>query len=85
MCSATHSSTAVGLLLWCQVPAPFNLEAVMKSKQDDPSALHVVLFQEVCACRLDAAFGPDAARTALHGHFSRHASVNSACSYICRL
>jgi hypothetical protein len=49
MCSATHSSTAVGLLLWCQVPAPFNLEAVMKSKQDDPSALHVVLFQEVCA------------------------------------
>lgn len=30
-----------------QVPAPFNLEAVMKAKQDDPSALHVVLFQEV--------------------------------------
>jgi hypothetical protein len=30
-----------------QVPAPFNLEAVMKAKSDDPSALHVVLFQEV--------------------------------------
>lgn len=30
-----------------QVPAPFNLEAVIKAKQDDPSALHVVLFQEV--------------------------------------
>jgi hypothetical protein len=30
-----------------QVPAPFNLEAVMKAKADDPSALHVVLFQEV--------------------------------------
>lgn len=39
-----------------QVPAPFNLEAVMKAKQDDPSALHVVLFQEVggqlCCCWL---------------------------------
>jgi hypothetical protein len=35
-----------------QVPAPFNLEAVMKAKSDDPSALHVVLFQEVRACRL---------------------------------
>lgn len=33
--------------VWVQVPAPFNLEAVMKAKQDDPSALHVVLFQEV--------------------------------------
>lgn len=30
-----------------QLPAPFNLQAVMKSKQDDPSPLHVVLFQEV--------------------------------------
>eukprot|EP00798_Chlamydomonas_sp_ICE-L_P021926 gene21926-28972_t len=30
-----------------QVPLPFNLENVMKSKADDPSALHVVLFQEV--------------------------------------
>jgi hypothetical protein len=30
-----------------QVPAPFNLEEVMRSKGDDPSALHVVLFQEV--------------------------------------
>ncbi len=30
-----------------QVPQPFNLEEVMKSKADDPSALHVVLFQEV--------------------------------------
>jgi dynein heavy chain len=34
-------------LLLPQVPAPFNLEAVMKAKADDPSALHVVLFQEV--------------------------------------
>jgi dynein heavy chain, axonemal len=30
-----------------QVPAPFNLEEVMKAKADDPSALHVILFQEV--------------------------------------
>jgi len=30
-----------------QVPAPWSLEAVMKAKADDPSALHVVLFQEV--------------------------------------
>jgi dynein heavy chain len=30
-----------------QVPAPFNLEEVMKAKSDDPSALHVVLFQEI--------------------------------------
>ncbi|CAD7700814.1 unnamed protein product [Ostreobium quekettii] len=30
-----------------QVPAPFNLEEVMKRKAEDPSALHVVLFQEV--------------------------------------
>ena len=30
-----------------QLPAPFNLQAVMKAKQDDPSPLHVVLFQEV--------------------------------------
>ena len=30
-----------------QVPAPFDLEAVMKSKASDPSALHVVLLQEV--------------------------------------
>ena len=28
-----------------QVPQPFNLEEVMKAKADDPSALHVVLFQ----------------------------------------
>jgi hypothetical protein len=40
-------SLSVLLLLLQQVPAPFNLEAVMKAKQDDPSALHVVLFQEV--------------------------------------
>ena len=33
--------------LLSQVPEPFNLEAVMKSKADDPSPLHVVLFQEV--------------------------------------
>ena len=30
-----------------QVPLPFDLEAVMKSKASDPSALHVVLLQEV--------------------------------------
>lgn len=30
-----------------QVPQPWNLEAVMKGKADDPSALHVVLFQEI--------------------------------------
>lgn len=30
-----------------QVPQPFNLEEIMKSKGDDPSALHVVLFQEI--------------------------------------
>lgn len=30
-----------------QVPSPFNLEEVMKAKSDDPSALHVVLFQEI--------------------------------------
>ena len=30
-----------------QVPQPYNLEEVMKAKADDPSALHVVLFQEV--------------------------------------
>lgn len=30
-----------------QVSAPFDLEAVMKSKASDPSALHVVLLQEV--------------------------------------
>jgi len=30
-----------------QVPQPFNLEEVMHAKADDPSALHVVLFQEV--------------------------------------
>ncbi len=29
------------------MPQPFNLEEVMKAKADDPSALHVVLFQEV--------------------------------------
>jgi Dynein heavy chain C-terminal domain len=33
--------------LWPQVPPPFNLEAVMRAKAGDPSALHVVLFQEV--------------------------------------
>lgn len=30
-----------------QVPAPFDLEAVMKDTASDPSALHVVLLQEV--------------------------------------
>jgi dynein heavy chain len=30
-----------------QVPQPFNLEEVMRSKGDDPSALHVVLCQEI--------------------------------------
>ena len=29
------------------VPPPWNLEDVIKSKEDDPSALHVVLFQEL--------------------------------------
>eukprot|EP00232_Nephroselmis_pyriformis_P029065 CAMPEP_0182867354 /NCGR_PEP_ID=MMETSP0034_2-20130328/8675_1 /TAXON_ID=156128 /ORGANISM="Nephroselmis pyriformis, Strain CCMP717" /LENGTH=4528 /DNA_ID=CAMNT_0024999703 /DNA_START=83 /DNA_END=13669 /DNA_ORIENTATION=- len=29
------------------VPQPFQLEFVMKAKADDPSALHVVLFQEI--------------------------------------
>lgn len=29
------------------VPPAFNLEAVMRAKADDPSALHVVLFQEL--------------------------------------
>ena len=33
--------------LLAQIPEPFDLEALMKSKADDPSALHVVLFQEV--------------------------------------
>ncbi|MEW5313998.1 MAG: hypothetical protein WDW38_005527 [Sanguina aurantia] len=30
-----------------QVPQPLNLEEVMRGKADDPSALHVVLFQEI--------------------------------------
>lgn len=30
-----------------QTPKAFNLEEVMKAKADDPSALHVVLFQEI--------------------------------------
>ena len=30
--------------LLAKIPDPFNLEAVMKAKADDPSALHVVLF-----------------------------------------
>lgn len=34
------------------------MEAVMKAKQDDPSALHVVLFQEVrtrlLLCKVDS-------------------------------
>lgn len=30
-----------------QTPAPFNLEEVMRAKAEDPSALHVVLFQEI--------------------------------------
>ena len=33
--------------LFEHVPPPFNLEAVMKAKADDPSAMHVVLFQEL--------------------------------------
>ena len=36
-----------GALLPAQVPASFNLEDVMKAKADDPSAQHVVLFQEI--------------------------------------
>lgn len=39
--------TAIATDLVEQVPPPFNLEAVMRAKADDPSALHVVLFQEV--------------------------------------
>ncbi|GIM07381.1 hypothetical protein Vretimale_11536 [Volvox reticuliferus] len=38
---------AIATDLLDQVPQPFNLEEVMKAKADDPSALHVVLFQEV--------------------------------------
>ena len=30
-----------------QVPQPFNHEKLMKDKSDDPSPLHVTLFQEV--------------------------------------
>ena len=30
-----------------QVPAPFDLEAITKAKASDPSALHVVLLQEL--------------------------------------
>lgn len=30
-----------------QIPAPFNLEEVMRAKASDPSALHVVLAQEL--------------------------------------
>ena len=30
-----------------QLPPPRNLEDIMKAKADDPSALHVVLFQEI--------------------------------------
>jgi dynein heavy chain len=33
--------------LLAQVPPVFNLEKIMKDKADDPSALHVVLFQEI--------------------------------------
>ncbi len=36
---------AIATDLLDQVPQPFNLEEVMKAKADDPSALHVVLFQ----------------------------------------
>lgn len=39
--------SAVAAELVDQVPPPFNLEAVMRAKADDPSALHVVLFQEI--------------------------------------
>lgn len=39
--------TAIATDLVDQVPPPFNLEAVMRAKAEDPSALHVVLFQEV--------------------------------------
>lgn len=38
---------AIATDLFEHVPPPFNLEAVMKAKADDPSALHVVLFQEL--------------------------------------
>jgi dynein heavy chain len=39
--------SAIAADLLEQVPPPFNLEQVMKAKADDPSALHVVLFQEI--------------------------------------
>lgn len=63
-----------GPLLLPQVPAPFNLEAVMKAKADDPSALHVVLFQEVGQLRAQAHLTPPVfAFTAS----TRHASLCS--------
>lgn len=54
-----------GPLLLPQVPAPFNLEAVMKAKADDPSALHVVLFQEVGQLRAQTST-PDPASLCLY-------------------
>eukprot|EP00898_Chlorokybus_atmophyticus_P005400 jgi/Chlat1/5861/Chrsp4S06373 len=38
---------AVATDLLAQVPEPFDIEAIVNSKKDDPSALHVVLFQEL--------------------------------------
>jgi len=45
--SADEIVTAVCEDMLTQVPEAFNLEMIMKSKADDPSALHVVLFQEI--------------------------------------
>ena len=45
--SREETVAAIATDLLDQVPPPFNLEQVMKAKADDPSALHVVLFQEV--------------------------------------
>ena len=48
MALSSHRSNALySVLPPEQVPGPFDLEAVMKSKASDPSALHVVLLQEV--------------------------------------
>ena len=46
---ASADELVLGILgdLLAQVPKPFDLERIMKSKADDPSALHTVLFQEV--------------------------------------
>ena len=78
-------SLALALLiavLTLQVPAPFSLEDVMKAKADDPSALHVVLFQEVegynlllsrvrASCARRSAYGAAAAAPPPRQHSTR--------------